>query len=250
MIAIIFFILGAVIGSFLNVLILRFPNFCSIATGRSHCPHCKKSLTFLELIPILSFIFLFGHCRNCKKPISWQYILVEVITGVLFVLFYLHFGLTILLFLYLILASLSVVLFVFDLKYLEVPEIFAWLLLVVSILITILSPNFNFSNLLYGGLIGGGIIAALVLFSKERLMGAGDIKIGLAFGLLFGTGKSLLFLFLSFVIGALVGVALIATQKKGLKSQIAFTPFLFISALITLLWGEKIINFYLNFAIM
>ena len=250
MIEIIFFIFGAAIGSFLNVLILRFPDFKSILTGRSHCPHCKKILTFFELIPILSFIVLFGRCKNCKKPISWQYPLVEVAAGTLFVLFYSYFGLTPSLFFYLIIACLSIVIFVFDLKYLEIPEIFAWSLLVVAILVSIFSTDFNLLNFIYGGIISGGVIAAFVWFSKERLMGAGDIKIALAFGLIFGPQKSFLFLFLSFVIGALVGIILIAGKKKGLKSQVAFAPFLFIAALITLLWGSEIINFYLNFAIM
>lgn len=246
---IVFLLFGLAAGSFLNVLIIRLPQEESIL-GRSHCPKCKKQIAAVDLIPILSYIFLWGRCRNCHEPISFQYLLVELSTGLLFVLGYYLLGLNYLLIFYFIFLSALVAIFVYDLKYLEIPEAFSWLLLISAVFFSLLSSNFSLQGFLLGGLVGGGILGILVGISDEKMMGAGDIKIGLAFGFLLGYPKALLFLFLAFIIGAIIGALLILFGGKKLKSEVAFAPFLIIAGLITLIWGDAIIKSYLSLILL
>jgi leader peptidase (prepilin peptidase)/N-methyltransferase len=145
---------------------------------------------------------------------------------------------------------LLVLIFVYDLKHLEIPEVFSWLFLALAILAGLLTNIYSIDSFLLGGLVGGGILGILVGISDERWMGSGDIKIGLGFGFLLGYPGALLFLFLSFIIGAVFGVVAILVKKGELKSQIPFAPFLIVSAIITLLFGQRLIDYYLNFAIM
>lgn len=244
------FIFGLIVGSFLNVVILRYPEYKDLATGRSKCPSCKKEIAFYDLIPVLSYFFLFGRCRHCKKPISIQYPLVEIATGLAFLLLFAIFGLSYILIPWLIFAALLIIIFVFDLKFLEIPEIFSWTALIFAFAIAIFSADFALSSNLLGMLIGGGILAILVGLSSERWMGAGDIKIGMSFGILLGLDRSLVFLFFSFVFGAIVGIILIIFGKKGLKSEVPFAPFLIASGIFTLIYGAQILNIYSNFAII
>ena len=245
-----FFILGLAVGSFLNVVIFRFPEMKGILSGRSKCPRCKKPIAAYDLIPILSFLLLWGRCRYCRKRISLQYPIVELTTGLLFLAFARVFGLSWMLVTYLIIGALSILIFVSDVKYLEIPEVFSWLLLIMAMIAAIVSGTFSLSSFLLGGLVGGGILGILVGISDECWMGSGDIKIGLAFGFLFGFHKTLLFLFLAFVIGALVGILLMAIKKKQMKSEIAFSPFLIIAAIVAIFWGDYLVNLYLKFVIM
>lgn len=245
-----FFIFGLLAGSFLNVVIFRFPELKGIFFGRSKCPHCKKEIAFFDLIPLVSYLLLWGKCRNCRGKISLQYPAVELATGILFFALFLHFGLTVSLFLHLALFSLFIIIFVYDTKFLEIPETIAWLALILAIITPLFSSGFNLSTFLLGGLTGGGILGILVGISDERWMGSGDIKIGLAFGFLLGFEKTLLFLLLSFIIGAMVGVVLMIFSNKKIKSEIAFSPFLIIAGIIALFWGDSLLNFYLKFVIM
>ena len=241
-----FFVFGLAIGSFLNVVIFRFPALKSVITDHSRCPHCKKKIAAFDLIPVISYVVLLGRCRNCGKKISAQYPLVELATGLLFWLLFRHFGLSYILIPYLIIVGFSILVFVYDLKYLEIPEIFSWSLLIFAVIAALLSKDFTISNFLLGGLAGGGILGILVGISNERWMGSGDIKIGLAFGFLFGLYGALFFLFLAFIIGAIFGLILIGLKKKRSDSVIAFSPFLIISAIITIFFGQYLINLYLN----
>lgn len=250
MIVVLFGILGLFVGSFLNVLIFRFPEFKGILTGRSYCPHCKKTIEIYDLIPVLSYIILCGRCRNCHEKISPQYPLVEIVTGVLLFLLAKTIGINYQLAAYLLIACISMLIFVYDAKYLEIPETFSWMLLILAILASFISPHFSFQDFLLGGLIGGGVLGIMVGISDEKMMGSGDIKIGLAFGFLLGVYKSVLFLFLSFVIGAIAGLILMALRNKKMKSEIAFAPFLIIAAIICILWGDQIVNLYLKFAMI
>jgi prepilin signal peptidase PulO-like enzyme (type II secretory pathway) len=144
---------------------------------------------------------------------------------------------------------LLVVIFIYDGVHLEIPELFLWLILAISAIVTLFSGN-NLSDILLGGLVGGGFLGLLVGISGEKWMGSGDIMIGLAFGLLTGLRSSVLFLFLAFSLGAIFGLILIAIRGKKIKSEIAFAPFLIIAGIIALLWGDRLINLYLNFVII
>ena len=246
----IFFIIGLFFGSFLNIVICRFPKMKGVLWGRSYCPKCKKIIPVYDLLPLVSYIILGGKCRFCKKTISVQYPLVELATGFLFVLACYIFGFDISLIFYLPIFMLLVLIFSFDLKYLEIPEVFSWLFLIFAIIIGFAANIYTLDNFLLGGLVGGGILGILVGISNEQWMGSGDIKIGLGFGFLLGFPRALLFVFLSFILGAIFGIIVLALKKGILKSQLPFAPFLIISALICLMFGEKIIEIYSTFAII
>lgn len=246
----ILFIVGLFFGSFLNVIIFRFPELHGVLFGRSQCPKCKKTIAFYDLIPLVSYLLLFGRCRECKSSISIQYPIVEIATGGLFILSYYLVGFSWVLAPYLLLSMFLVLIFVYDLRHLEIPEVFAWSFFILAIIAGLSVPNFAAGSFLLGGLVGGGILGILVGVSNEQWMGSGDIKIGLGFGFLLGYPKSLLFLFGSFVIGAIIGVLMILIKKGKLKSQVPFAPFLIISAILTLLFGQQLVDFYLNFAIL
>jgi prepilin signal peptidase PulO-like enzyme (type II secretory pathway) len=221
-----------------------------IFLGRSYCPKCKKTIPFYDLVPLFSYLMLGGKCRFCSKPISIQYPIIELSTGFLFALAYYISGFSLSLLFYLPIFMLLVLIFIYDLKHLEIPEVFSWLFLALAILAGLLTNIYSIDSFLLGGLVGGGILGILVGISDERWMGSGDIKIGLGFGFLLGYPSALLFLFLSFIIGAVFGVVTILVKKGKLKSQIPFAPFLIVSAIITLLFGQRLIDYYLNFAIM
>jgi len=238
----IFFILGLIIGSFLNVVVCRLELAESIL-GRSRCPHCKAIIRWYDNIPLLSFILLKARCRNCQGKISWQYPLVELATGIIFALagYYFFIAADIqswaeTLF-YLVSFSLLITVFVYDLKLMEIPMIVLWIGVIwaVSYLVFLDWASFNsasglLSSKVISGIIGGGaaflFFFALSYLSKEKWMGAGDAYAALWAGLIMGWPKILLALMLAFTAGAICGIILIALKKKTIKSQIPFAPFL------------------------
>jgi len=240
-------ILGLVIGSFLNVVIFRIDDLKSILNTRSRCNKCKQVIKWYDLVPLLSFVLLKGSCRNCNSKLSWQYPIVEASVALLFLFLTYCFGVSYNLLFYAVFFSIMVVIFVYDLKTQFVPEYFAWAGLVLAVLGGwFFGHNASFLNMLFGLIIGGGFIGLMVLVSKEKWMGAGDIKIAAALGALVGYPNVILFIFLSFVLGSLVGLAIILMKRKTIKDSIPFAPFLILSSLITIVWGTTIINWYLG----
>ena len=244
----IFIIFGLIVGSFLNVVILRFDALASAITGRSHCPHCKRNLIWYELIPVLSYIALQGKCRTCKKPISIQYPLVELATGLIFGLIYLQFGLTnIETYFLLAIAAILIVIFVYDMVKLEISD---WLVLIAAglwLIYLAITLQFSFASylpFLYGALALGGFLGLMVLISREKWMGAGDIGLGALLGFMIGWPQVLLSSFSAFSLGALVGIILIIFKVSKIKDQLAFAPFLILGFFITLFWGNQILNWY------
>ena len=255
------FIFGLVIGSFLNAIIYRIKVKKSVWRGRSICPECKKKLKFWDLIPVLSFLFLHGRCRYCHKKISWQYPIVELLTGIVFVLVFYYQVLSssslslfslIPLFFYLFIASCLIIIFVYDIKNYIVPDEVIWPAIIISTIYTISAvilyflkykeiyyklyphtwpPVYSPWYLLYGALIGAGFFLIIVLVSRGKWMGGGDIKLGLLMGIVLGFPLILLALFIAFVFGALVGIFLIILRRKKMKSQIPFAPFLILGTL-------------------
>lgn len=249
--SIIFLLLGLTIGSFLNVVILRIDQLSTIIYDRSRCPQCKKTIAWYDLIPFLSFVLLRAKCRNCGKNISWQYPLVEIGTGLLFLVLFLAFGLSWALLFYLVLFSLLIVIFVHDILTQTIPEIIVWIALVLALALGWHMGEFTFMSAIIGAIISGGFLGALVFFSKEKWMGAGDIKIGIILGLLTGYPNVLVALFSSFVFGSIAGIAIILFQKKtidrqSLKMALPFAPFLIMGMLFTLLYGSTVIEWYTN----
>jgi len=255
-----FFLLGLIIGSFLNSIVYRLEKKESIVAKRSYCPFCKKVLSWFELIPLMSFIFQKGRCRNCNKKISYQYPLVELATGILFLLIF-NFSaqggsaagwqfLISTVFLIFVVSCL-IVIFIYDLRHYIIPNQVVYSGIVVGLLYQVyllflgrdLSVCYNILSTIFVG----ALFLGLILISKGKTMGLGDFKLVIFMGLILSWPKILVALFLAFVIGALISVILIIFKKKGLKSQIPFGPFLTGATVVTLFWGDILINLYLGF---
>ncbi len=244
---IIIFILGLIIGSFLNVLICRLPDLKSIASTRSYCPQCKHSLSYVDMIPVFSFLLLSGHCKYCRKNISWQYPLVEIATALLFVALYLQFGLTFYSVFQIIVSCCLIVVFVYDAQRQLIPDEMLLAIVFVTIIYYISQYKFfDFTNILIAIFIPILLTGAIVFLSKGKGMGIGDIKLSAVLGLVLGYPNILIALFVAFVVGAIYGIIAIIAGKNKLKDAIAFGPFLIIGFYITLFWGQNILNWYLK----
>jgi len=246
------FILGLFVGSFLNVVVLRIEKGeGGILKGRSHCLFCGKTLKWFELIPLFSFAIQKGKCRYCRKPISWQYPLVELLTGLLFAAILSRFGLSWQLLFLLPLCAILIVLFVFDLRFQTIPDLVVYLGVVwaffYSIIQAVIQRSFSFFIF---GLISAFALAlffaALSYGSKEKWMGKGDAKLALLTGLILGYPFSIFAILLSFIFGAFVSLVLVLLGKKTLKSQIAFGPFLVSAIFVIIFYGDKIVDWYLR----
>jgi len=264
------FLFGLIVGSFLNCIIYRLElkefkkEKRSALRGRSFCPKCGHVLSWLDLIPVLSFFILKRKCRYCDKKISWQYPAVETATALLFLLIFnfqfsifnqssiLNFDFQIILntcFLFLI-SSFLIVIFVFDLKHYIIPDsaIFSaiGIVLIFGILKLIQSSEFRIQNSILAGIGAAVFFLLIVLITKGKGMGIGDIKLAFFMGLFLGYPAILVALFFSFLIGAIIGVILILLKKKTLKSEVPFGPFLIIGTYSALFWSQEIINWYLK----
>lgn len=252
------FIFGTIIGSFLNVLIWRLPKEKSLL-GRSECPHCKHKLSWFDLFPLLSYISSKGKCRYCKKKISPRYLLIELATGILFVLPFFHlvpndisdwlvFGQV------WFLMSVLVVVFMIDLEHYLILDkvIFPATAVIIAVnLISDLNPISSWqSSLVVNSLVGmvAGFIPFYLLWviSKGKWIGLGDAKFGLFLGAVFGFPQVWVCLLLSFLIGSLVAIPLLITGKKQLQSKLPLGVFLAISAVFTWYYGIEIMSWYLN----
>lgn len=240
-----FFILGIVIGSFLNSVIYRLTINESVANGRSRCFSCQHLLGFFDLVPLASFMWLSGRCRYCQAKISWQYPMVELATGLGFASLYSFFvgwqlavGLVLLVF--------SLVVFVYDLRYYLVAEKVVWPIILIMALVNLFVFKLDWSMLAFGAALIVLFFWLQIVVSGGRWLGWGDVLIGLWLGVSLGWPKVLIALVLAYWLGALVGLVLIALGRKDFSSRIPFGPFLllglwgawlFSQPLITLLYG-------------
>jgi len=241
-----FFVLGACIGSFLNVCIFRLPRQESIIFPASHCMNCGAKLKPLDNIPLLSFLFLGGKCRYCHAKISWQYPLVELLSAILFALAAIRFGLQWNTLIAVILISSSIVVSVIDFKIQIIPNSISLPGIVLGLLINLIpSSPISFLNALYGMALGGGLFYVVALVSRGG-MGGGDIKLIAMFGAFLGWKNCLVTIFCGVLLGSLVGVTLLLLRRKGRKDPIPFGPFLCTGALISVFYGREIIYWYLH----
>lgn len=239
-------LLGLMVGSFLNAVICRLKSGESIITERSKCPSCRHKLGPVDLVPVFSFLYLKGKCRFCRAGISWQYPIIEIITAALFVIGYNFFGLTGELVAFWVLSCFMVVIFTYDLKHYMILDKVTMPGMAVALLFALFIYKLTFWQILFGALIGGGIFWLQYALSKGKWVGGGDIRLGLMMGIFLGWEKLLVSLFLAYVLGALFAVILLLGKKKGMKSELPFGTFLAVSAVITLLFGDSIINWYLS----
>ena len=242
---IIIFVLGLAVGSFLNVLIDRLPKDKSIIKGRSYCDHCKKPLRWYDLIPLLSFLILKGKCRNCHFSISFYYPMVELVTGVVFVLTFDHLrggSLDIVaLAYYLFILSSLIVIFFTDLKYGIIPDKIVYPAILTVSIYTIFNFQFSIFNYFLSAL--GAFLFFLILYlvTKGRGMGFGDVKLVFILGLFLGFPKAVVAFYIAFLTGAIFGCILIVWgKKKFFGGTIPFGPYLVLGTFISLFWGEAI----------
>ncbi len=245
------FILGLIVGSFSNVCIYRIPRNESIIYPASHCPKCRSNISPKDNIPLLSYILLKGRCRNCKSKISIQYPIVELLTGLIYLIIYLTYGLSIQSLIYIILSSALLIIAFIDLNEQIVPDVISLPGIVIGFILSFFVPYILFINSALGVLVGGGIIliiglAGSVIFKKEA-MGGGDVKLAAMIGAFLGWRYIIISLFLGFILGALAGIFLILSKIKSREDAIPFGPFIVLGSFITLLWGEKIISWYIGF---
>ncbi|MFH0951648.1 MAG: prepilin peptidase [Patescibacteria group bacterium] len=242
-IGVLLFILGLLIGSFLNAYIYRLSVRGSVWRGRSYCPQCQHQLSARDLIPLVSFIALRRACRYCRKKISWQYPLVELATALSWVGLFWYFGLTIDTAVYCLWTAILIVIFVYDLKHqlildrVTIPAGFI-------IFITAFFLDANFVNLLLAGIIGGSFFLIQYLSTKGRWVGGGDIRLGVLMGLMLGWPKVLLAIAVAYIIGAFVGMILLLTKRKKMDSHIPFGTFLTLATYLIFFIGDRVIENY------
>lgn len=246
----IIFIFGTIIGSFLNVCVYRIPRGESVVFPGSHCPTCGHHLKWYNNIPILSFIFQKGRCGYCRGKISLQYPLIEFLNGVMYLIFYHKYGLSAEFIYYGAICGILIVLSSIDYYSGIIPDRFIFLILIFSIIYKIslyifYSVSPQWFNSILGLLVGGLLFLTISVLSKGG-MGGGDIKLIGALGFALGLKMVFLNIFLSFIIGAIISLMLIALKKKGRKDSIPFGPFICMGFLITSLWGDKLLLWYIN----
>ncbi|OCL28138.1 peptidase A24 [Orenia metallireducens] len=244
-IASIVFIYGLIIGSFLNVVIYRLPREESIVFPPSHCPNCQTNLKAFDLIPIFSFLFNKGKCRYCSENISYQYPLVEILTGIIFFALYWKYKLSIELLIYVVLACLLIVSSLIDLKYMIIPDYLNYFGIVLGFIFALFFEYQTLYSALLGLLIPAAILLLIVIISKGG-MGVGDVKLIAMIGAFIGVKYAVATIFLGAFIGSVIGVGLMITGIKGRKDRIPFGPFIAMAALLMILWGEDIINWYIG----
>lgn len=253
------FILGLLIGSFLNVCIYRIPKEESVVFPSSHCMSCGNRLKPLDLIPVISYIFLRGRCRYCKAKVSLRYPLVEFMTGVTFLSIVLKYEFTYEFFAYAFLMSVLIAVFFIDLDHMIIPDglVIAGLIGgVITIIYNIFRPleiygDNHWWNPLMGILCGSGFLfivalIAMKIYKSDEAFGMGDVKIFAPIGLFLGWKITIVCLFVSIILSGLISVILMILRKKGMKSTIPLGPFIVIGTFISLMWGWDLLRFYLS----
>ena len=241
-------VLGALWGSFANVCIYRLPLGKGVVSGRSFCTICNKLIIWKDNIPIISFLLLKGKCRQCNKKISSQYLLVEVISILLFLIIYFLYGISITTLLLLILSLSFLIIFFIDFKHYIIPNVLTFSMMSLGFIKSFL-PNLhpmfpNYINSLIGGIFGYGIIWSIIFFYKQirkkEGMGLGDAKLLSAIGFWFGWFSIPFVIFLSSIIALLSVAPSLINKSKKFSTQIQFGPYIILGTLIYLIFESNI----------
>jgi len=236
-------VLGAVIGSFLNVVIYRLPRKQSLITPRSRCPHCGTPIAAWDNIPVLSYLLLRGRCRTCRGPISWRYPVVELAAAVLLTAIWLRSDTVLDLLAGALFALLMLAIFFIDLEHQIVPNALSYPGLILGLLLAI--PQERFVDALFAAA-GAGTFFLLIAIVSGGGMGGGDIKLAAMMGAFLGWPRIAVGLLFAFTLGAAAGLLLIAFKRRSRKDPIPFGPALAAGGVIALLWGRAIVLWYLN----
>ncbi len=264
--SVLFFVLGAIIGSFLNVCIYRLPREKSIVTPGSSCTLCGTPISFYDNIPIISYLILRGRCRHCKAVISGRYVVVELLTALLYAALFSIYGFSIELAVVLLFASLLIVISFIDLEFRIIPDILSLGGVIAGLVLSLfrssipvsfpsLQPSIPYLSkwpallpALVGVLLGGGVLWAIAecyaRVRKQEGMGGGDIKLLAMFGAFYGWEGAIFALVSASFVGSLVGLPLALLNRKGLKYEIPFGPFLCFGVLLYVFLspGHKVLN--------
>lgn len=241
---IIIFLYGIVIGSFLNVCIYRIPKKEDIVKVRSHCMNCGYKLEWYDLVPLFSYLFLKGRCRKCKTKLSVQYPLIEAANGVLYVVIVLINGANVESLLYCLLASALLTLSVIDFRTYEIPIGINIFILALG-LIRVAAYYSDWLNYLIGLLCVSTFLAVIYYATKGRGIGGGDVKLMAVCGLVLGWKLIILAFFIGCILGAVIHVARMKISGEG--HVLAMGPYLSLGIFISMLWGNRIIEWYFNF---
>lgn len=239
------FLFGLIIGSFLNVCIYRIPRGESVVSPPSACPKCGKGIGLTDLIPILSYIFLKGRCRACGSRISARYPLIELLTGLLFLLMYDAAGSVPQLLNYLLLSSILMVVTFTDLEHHIIPNKVLACGAALQLAINFFTHQIPYIDAAAGFLTGGLTLLLIAIISRGG-MGGGDIKLAAVIGLFLGWQQVITAFFVASVIASAVSVTLIVLKRKTRKDHIPFGPFLAAGALVSLLWARPLLSWYLG----
>ncbi|MEO5499500.1 MAG: prepilin peptidase [Candidatus Saccharimonadales bacterium] len=252
------FIVGASMGSFAGAMAWRIEKGRNVVKERSECEHCHHQLSIFDLIPVISWLWLRGTCRYCKKPIGWTAFALEVILGLLFVLSYTFWGyeftsLGLVLFVLWLVSLVGLaILFVYDARHFILPDVIVWPLAVLGLLFFILAGSIDnsLSALTIGAIASlvpiTGVYGALYIVSKGKWIGLGDVKLGVFIGLLLGWQGALLVLMLSNILGTLWIIPALATKRLTKNDQVPFGPFLILATVVVFFIGKTVIDGYLT----
>jgi leader peptidase (prepilin peptidase)/N-methyltransferase len=243
------FILGLCIGSFLNVCIYRLPSSQSIVHPRSKCPQCGTPIAFYDNLPLLSYLWLKGHCRQCRARIGLRYPIVELLGGLFALATFLKFGLTVEALIYFaFIASLLVITFI-DLDHRIIPDVITLPGIPICFAASFAIPTVTYRDALIGILVGGGSLFLVAwtyhLITKKEGMGGGDIKLLAMMGGLVAWQGVVFTIFVSSLVGTLSGLAVMLQSRKGLKLAVPFGPFLAIGCITYIFFGSQLIRWYL-----
>ena len=238
---------GLLIGSFLNVCIWRLPRHESLWSPGSHCPSCNQSVRFYDNIPVISYLILAGHCRTCRKTISWRYPLVELINAVGYVMLVWRYGWEWPTLIYATLFSALIVITFIDLDHQIIPDRITLPGMVIGLIAAYFLLPHGFQSAVAGMLLGGGLFYLIAVLSRGG-MGGGDIKMIAMVGAFLGWQAVLLTIFVAAMVGSVVGLLLMLFRGSGRKTPVPFGPFLSLGTIIFMFYGQEIIQWYLALA--
>lgn len=239
------FLLGLCVGSFLNVVIARLPEGRSIVSPGSACPRCGNPIQWFDNLPLVSYALLRGRCRHCGEPISVRYPLVELVTGLLYVLAVWEKGLTLDLVPALLVLTALVAITAIDLDRQLIPDAISLPGIVVGFVSSVFIGQPRWLDSLLGILVGGGIFFVIIVASRGG-MGGGDMKLGAMLGAFLGWKAVLVAILIAVLTGGVIAVALLLMGQRGRKDALAFGPYLALGGAISLFWGPALLEWYLG----
>lgn len=241
---------GLIWGSFLGAIVWRIDDLKSLLTSRSQCDHCDAELQWYDLIPLISYGLLRGKCRKCRKSISILHPLIEIITAVVFCLVYWRWGISYEALLLALIFSTAIITLGYDAIHMQIIDQVIWVGIILTLILDWLVSRGQYMDAIktygYGALAGIGLPLLLVVPSKARWMGEGDILLGLLIGLLVGFPSILVALIVALLLGSIFGLLQIALKHRTIKDPVAFGPFMIIGGMVAYFAGSNIINWYMN----